>query len=72
MMDGPFTITENCGEAEDAARALAAFHGEAFTVWRRGDRFIAVTEHVDPEPFIPGEGPVRPVETIDPRGVVHA
>jgi len=65
-------IHQDQGEAETEARALAAFHGEPYTVWRRDDRFVAVPEHADPYPHIPGDGVARPTMTIDPRGVVFA
>lgn len=67
-MESVITIHADYAEAAVDARALSAFHGEAYTIWRRGDRFIAVPEHAEPEPHIPGNGPIRPCATIDPRG----
>jgi hypothetical protein len=61
----PMIEALTAAEAVDAAKQAAAREGERYTVWRSGDRFVAVAGHLD----VPGAW--RPVASYDPDGTEH-
>jgi len=66
------TIFNDCGDAIDQAVGLAAHDDKRYTVYRCGDRFVALPEGTTVAElsgaWADANGPIRPVAVYDARG----